>query len=560
MTNATRLLAAAAAALLLTGMAGCGGGATSSSKPAGGSTTPVATATAGEEAPTGEGETTATLPSGQTAPTKATGKGPSTPKGPTAKPGTNKATTQVTKAPSTPTAKPGPKPTVGDGGFIDNTDVDVQSPKTIEAKKKLDFGKATVTLIYEWQVQNKRGVSVNRDRWLDRVADVEKKFNVKIVEKQGSTSSYISSIVTSILSGKPSGNIYSVSGSSPYNMIKAGVLADFNNAMTSTGIDMTAARYSQMAVRYNNVNDKQYSVGYGDPRVSMMVLFNKRIFKDLKLESPYDLVKSKQWTWSKMTEFAKKATVRGKDGAVTQYGIGISMATSVAQALAVSDGGSFSGFDKTGKPTIKLDSKETRAALEQLYQWCTVDKVATFNWGNQSWNAMEQEFPKGKIAMYFTGFAGLSAAATNMADDYGVVYLPMGPDAKDYVSYMESDYTYVVPTTYQNQTDKYLLLLDELYGPYDGVSRDTQFRDEWIRQFRDSEGYTMFKNLFQKLPKVNDPLGRFDITWGEPPLGAVIGKLCNGEITAGNLVETYQDTYQYILDDSFKKFNITGLK
>lgn len=55
------------------------------------------------------------------------------------------------------------------------------------------------------------GQNQDADRWLARIAEVEEKFNVDIVEKQGAnTYDYNSNIVTSILSGDPIGHLISV--------------------------------------------------------------------------------------------------------------------------------------------------------------------------------------------------------------------------------------------------------------------------------------------------------------------------------------------------------------
>lgn len=55
--------------------------------------------------------------------------------------------------------------------------------ETKEAKRKLDFGGKTITIMREWGPY-KRGQYTVWDNWCDNLDRVQKEFNVKIVEKK----------------------------------------------------------------------------------------------------------------------------------------------------------------------------------------------------------------------------------------------------------------------------------------------------------------------------------------------------------------------------------------
>ena len=90
-----------------------------------------------------------------------------------------------------------------------------EGKKTTEAKKKLDFGGKTITILREWGGYP-RGQQTVWDNWNDNVARVKKEFNVNIVEKKWSVD-----LAQEVLSGvKPEGQLYQVSTSAVYNYAK----------------------------------------------------------------------------------------------------------------------------------------------------------------------------------------------------------------------------------------------------------------------------------------------------------------------------------------------------
>jgi len=94
-------------------------------------------------------------------------------------------------------------------------------------------------------------------------------------------------------------------------------------------LDMTQPWYAKDINDALSVRDK-YFIAYSDECMSlyegyMIIAFNKKLVADLGLENPYNLVKDGKWTYDKLFEFSKMASVDiDGDGVMTEsdrYGI-----------------------------------------------------------------------------------------------------------------------------------------------------------------------------------------------------------------------------------------------
>lgn len=425
------------------------------------------------------------------------------------------------------------------------------SKETKNAKSKLDFGGKTITIMREWEPY-KRGQYTVWDNWCDNLDRVQKEFNVKIVEKKWNVT-----LANEVLTGaKPEGQLYQVPSSAIYNYAKNGYIADFNSAMEKTGIKMDSAIFNKFNVQLNNINGKQYAAGYGFARVPAVVIFNKTITEKAGYNI-YDLMAKKQWTWDKMTEIAEKCIVKNSAGEITQYGLGLG--SSAISALAVSNNSHVCYPDANGKFTVQMSSEGTRAAIQQVYDWINVKKVAKYNWGQQVWTQLGSDFAAKKIAMLFGGHTEITTAYSALKDEWGIAYIPMGPNAKEYVSLLQDEYSYVVPSAYSDMTSDLLLLLDELYQLPKGYDSDKQFRDEWIRYFKSKEAYNIFKSLHdQSIKQVWDGTYKVELGNSTTTYNAAIGNLYDGNLTAGAFIDQYQNTFQTNVNDNTNGLKYTG--
>ncbi len=430
--------------------------------------------------------------------------------------------------------------------------------------QKLDFGGKTVVMIMEWQPSDQKGIDASRDREIDRVAEINKKYNVNLVMKKGATN-YNEGIVSSIASGTPIGHIIRTNneGNGLYDFIRAGLCANLNSAIAESGIDVKSATYNYNQMKAYNVNDKQYVITCIVPQEASdysgnIWFYNKAVLKELGYKDTYisDLCDAGNWNWSAVTELATKAIKKNSSGSVTRYGLGFNSAYKMAETLIVSNGGAIGSVNKNGQPQCDFRSSSVRQALEQLYNWSSVSGMVCTD---ESSNAYSR-FGKGEIFM----IAGGSVKTFyNSGVQFGAVYPPKGTSSNAYtLRGTGGGANFIIPVTYQKDAAKYLVLLNELYAPYKDASRETIIKTDQINYFSDSKSWTYFNNATfdSKIKKVNDPFNTFNLQWVTPAFGTVCQNLVKGELTAGTLIEKYNDQYQAVLDDLFKGYALTGLK
>ncbi len=425
----------------------------------------------------------------------------------------------------------------------------------------VDFGGETITIILEYQPSDKYGIDASRDRELDRIKELNKKFNVNIEMKKG-PSNYNEAIISSISSGEPIGHIIRVNGNKNYDYIRAGLCASYDDAMKKTGIDMTAPQYNQRTNKYYNVNGKQYIAAYFVPQESSVLdlwFYNKDVLVELGYESNYinKLYEEGKWNWTTATQLFKKATKTAANGTVTRYGFGSSWIHWTTASLINSNGGAMGSVAADGSPKVNMTDTKVREALQQMYDWGAVDKVMSLTESDETF----QKFNKGEIFMYSVQ-AGKARQLYNAGVNFGVIYPPKGDSAtqKTTVTMKVGD-GFIVPVTYQNMTDKLLVLMDALYAEYEDASREDILKADQINYFTDKESWNVLKTAtFDTSIQTNDAFTVFNLEWTDPAFGTVCQNLVKGTITAGGAIESYNDQYQAVLNDLFKECKLTGVK
>jgi ABC-type glycerol-3-phosphate transport system substrate-binding protein len=222
--------------------------------------------------------------------------------------------------------------------------------------------------------------------------------------------------------------------------------------------------------------------------------------------------------------------------------------------MILSNGGHILHPDSNGKFVSQLNTENVKEAIQKVYDWYHVDKVASA-FSSGQWTDMGNAFAQKKLAFIFGGHSDSGTAYSNLtADDYGVAYLPMGPRMNNYIAYITYEYSYVIPATYQNMTTELLLLADELHDwPVEDYTRDDEFRDEWSRYFHSAEQYNMWYNhhFSDKVQRVWD---------GSSIVGSGVGfsDIISGDKTPAVWVDTYHQAANKNASDVSGKYTYTG--
>ncbi|MBQ3057506.1 MAG: extracellular solute-binding protein [Clostridia bacterium] len=424
----------------------------------------------------------------------------------------------------------------------------------------VDFGGETITIILEYQPSDQYGIDASRDRELDRIKELNKKFNVNIEMKKG-PSNYNEAIISSISSGTPVGHIIRVNGNKNYDFIRAGLCASLDDAMKKTGIDMTEPHYDQRTNKFYNVNGKQYIMSYFIPQESLIMdlwFYNKDILAELGYESNYinKLYEEGKWNWTTATQLFKKATKTAANGTVTRYGFGSSWIHRTTASLINCNGGAMGSVAADGSPKVSMSDTKVREAFQQMYDWGVVDKVMAQTESDESFS----KFTKGEMFM-LSSAAGRARQCYNAGMNFGVIYPPKGDSSTQKTTVtMAVGNGFIIPVTYQDMADKLLVLLDALYAEYEDASREDILKADQINFFSDKESWNVLKTAtLDTSIQTNDPFTAFNLEWVDPAFGTVCKNLVKGTDSPGGVVEKYNDQYQALLDDLFKECKLTGV-
>ena len=308
---------------------------------------------------------------------------------------------------------------------------------------------------------------------------------------------------------------------------------------------MTSEIYCDFSVQLCNYNNNQYAIGVEEGKMMSQVVYNKTLvsqFADVEA-----LMDQGKWTWEAMTEIATKVKQKYPD----KWGIGLDKHLSV-YGMVASNGGQLVSIGSDGTLSSNLKNSKVREALDQLYSWINVDKVATTG----SWDDMLTELTKGNIAFTFNEDYCYDVLKSRMnANEYGIAYLPMGPSAKEHYALMEASWPYVIPKAYEDQAADLLFVVNELYKLHSGYSKDDQFRDLYVRKFSEQKSYNRVKNMHRTLtcaPIIEIELG------DNASFRTAITQLYENRISVGQLIDSYHSEFDMHMKDNWKNVKFTG--
>jgi len=431
------------------------------------------------------------------------------------------------------------------------------SSGTVYVPRILNWHGKDFVIMREWEAypNGKNAAWDNFNAWIEKC---EKRYNVNVVEKKWKVP-----LEAEFLAGvKPEGHVYLINpgGGYVYDMAIKGYLAYFDDAMKETGIDMTEDRFNQYSTQITNFDGKQYGAGIGFARVNGAVVYNKKILAELGYEKTAEkdnsirsLMDAGKWTWSKMTEIAKAATLRDGVGNITRWGIGIG--EEGIKSMIISNNGNLVSPNSKGKFVSHIKDANTVAALEQVYNWYHTDRVASA-FENESGNSRVQKFVNGEVAMLFVDQDDIPLLYEKLTvDDYRLAYLPRGPKSKSNISYLASNYVYVTPVSYQDMTTEILLLINELHDwPVEGYVWDDQFRDEWTRYFHIADQYKVWYDIHY----AKNVTGKWEASDYLTFDGFDFESLFKGTKTPEQWAEAADKNYSSYYKTTASKYNFTG--
>ncbi|ONI44074.1 hypothetical protein AN641_08375 [Candidatus Epulonipiscioides gigas] len=286
---------------------------------------------------------------------------------------------------------------------------------------------------------------------------------------------------TSTLSGEPAAEIFRIHATRVLSAVNSGLCYPLNDVESIDPMDGT--KWSVPLAEVMTVDGTMYGIGESS-RPKQMIFFNKRLFEEAGLEPDllYDLQASGEWTWDKFMELSEILTQdKDNDGVNDTYAV-IMNPASFAEAAVFANDGAYVRVDENGNYYSDLESPETVAALE----WTAAYWQTDYDLVPEHWDGHKDLFYAGQAAMYM-GDEWESTTFTQelMADDWGLVCFPKGPNADGYQA-VYKDPGWVIPNTYtKEEVEDILFALDLWYGDVPGYDGPDDWKAELYPLYRD---------------------------------------------------------------------------
>jgi len=376
---------------------------------------------------------------------------------------------------------------------------------------------------------------------LDKVREVEAKYNVYIEFVNMTWDGIIENIPISIMSGIPDADVYL--GDTQF--VIPAVLNGMGIALEDMGIpsnhDVFAGPGQNIVMESVQIpgQDRTYMFRPAGVNTGMYMLgYNREMMQTHGLEDPQDLWDKGEWTWDAFREYCRVLT----DATQDIYGYS-GYWTNFLQSMLFSNDTVFAGG-----PVQTVDAPKTLEVLNFMHELYNVDKTAR-PWDSDDWVINNSLFAEGKSGFWIAAHwineeqGGLTATF-----DIGMVPFPVGPqgNAGTMATTNVSGNYYFIPR-YIKDADEVFNIMYDLTNWFDG---DLEYRDDlaWFKDRMISE------ENFDFYMKVAGRMG-FDLLMdlGFAPsiplmLETTIGP---AEYTPAQYAETYRQVFQDALDNYF---------
>lgn len=381
-----------------------------------------------------------------------------------------------------------------------------------------------------------------------RVAEVEKKYNVKI-EYSNDTQD---AIYASIVAGSPSVDI--LSGGGPH-LFPQQIGGNLIMPLDDLGVfDFNDPKWDQAASAAVMIDGKHYGVqkiseGIGKMMLNQVVYYNKSLLQREGLtDDLYALQASGQWTWDKLFEIASKITKdTDGDGKIDQWGIGDNQ-YGFLMNLIWSNNADFVG-NVDGQVKWTLGSENGMQALNVYHDLAANKKIMRVLQPNQERDQDTKAFFAGKVGFIADYLNRIDTGFQDMKDDYGILIFPKGPQASDYISNLNWFGYWTIPTGVKNP-EQIARVMNDLFNPlFTAEEEEAAFTTQAEAIVRDQGSIESIRLLPSKTV-VSSWLG-YPLNWGA--IFDEATKIANGEKTPEAVMQEVTDKYNQIIVDTWKK-------
>ena len=195
---------------------------------------------------------------------------------------------------------------------------------------------------------------------------IEEAYKVKIDEMQSGSASFRSKLENLVMTGDESFDAVYMSVTDAAESAQAGLFWDLHDIGR---IDLEGKWWSQSCNKAWSIAGRQFfavgDITTIDNMATYCTFFNRKIVEANQLVSPYDLVKSNEWTLGKMFEMIESAYVPGQSDNEAQV-YGLSAENSFGFMMLMASGELISRNDENDIPQITIGNERSLSIADML--------------------------------------------------------------------------------------------------------------------------------------------------------------------------------------------------
>lgn len=214
---------------------------------------------------------------------------------------------------------------------------------------------------------------------------VEDHFNVKIKTiATGVGESIVTNIRTHDFAGEVEYHVVMPTMDTAAVLAGEGLFLDLKSEAITKNLDLSKEWWDQRANEDLTIGGKLFfttgHISVLDNACTSVIIFNKTIVDELKLENPYDLVKDDKWTIDKLHELAREVTEDSDGSGDMNYKDtwGFVTALGAPNSIIVGAGERFVGKDSNDLPSLVMGGQRYLSVLDK-YADLLGDKQATLS-------------------------------------------------------------------------------------------------------------------------------------------------------------------------------------
>ena len=385
---------------------------------------------------------------------------------------------------------------------------------------------------------------------------VEQKYNIEIAAIPSANADMVGAVRKAVSSGD---DIYDAAVPNMYDQAALAASGNLTELKKVPYLDLSKKWWDQKANVDLTIDNKLFfTVGdlfIMDNDATWLVIFNKKLIKDLGLENPYDTVRNDAWSFDKLLDMCKGVSkdLNG-DGIMDRNDFfgNVSQGENMT-AYYLAAGEKYIQKNSSDLPFTEMDTERSLSVIEKIYDLMYDTTVSINHWdiqGQDSWKITQEVFEDDRALLYVTALQ-IVIRMRNMATDFGIIPMPKYElSQKDYAHYVHPTASALsIPATNSN-LERTGIILEALAAESYYTVRPAYYEISINGKFlRDEESIEMLDIILDS--RVYELAGMYG--WGG--LGSVLEDMYRPK--KRDFVSTYErkkDSYKKAIDKTVESF------